>query len=601
MSGLRPVSSPLFFGSSPVAGFSPVAFGPPSPEPNINIFKQLAKNSKSSFNRTRNSLMIHEDMFLFGRPTPAILYIMMKIYHENIIRNLCYAEHGGMSGRFTTSPGFSDAEHKSGTLSAVPEPQSFMCGLLEIDGEIYVTLAESPDIGEVEDPNFDKKQATLFALLDHCNINIEIPEGERRNINLKNNIRWRNFTNEKPNGSILTGKGDASRIMIGGDKNYDNTIWSTPLSVNFINSYDYLTKRLGGVSFPAFKKYKNNTQLIECVNGSTCCESKLFSYVYNVLGKKFEDIKGLGIFWIGNKLPPDHILKNYSYTFDNPKLDTLTSICSGILPGIPDIFKLVVQQFALPCPGCFANYSSYITGTYSMWNRSTCYKHTNARTRRAARGGGKIARNTGKKYGRTLGAVNIGKAKPVAKNAILERGKILADLRKIADDMKAHIENPSEYLLRAKKLFNALITVIHGKKKDDEIHKDLLFIAGSISVKISRLFKNKNKLKNNVNALVDLFKKTRVNDKKAADIDYTKLMDESKAISDPVVYLHNLTIEINNMNKLYISSFNKEEESTQISLVMLDLSETIQEAIYEIITGLEPKNNTGLANLFKAL
>ena len=595
MGDQRPVSSPLFFGPP-----SPIAFGPP--EPNINIFKQLAKNSKSSFNRTRNSLMIHEDMFLFGRPTPTILYIMTKIYHENVIRNLCYAEHGGMARRFTTSPGFSDAEHLSGTLSAVPEPQSFMCGLLEIGGEIYITLAESPDIGEVEDPNFDKKQATLFALLDHCNIDIEIPEGQRRNNILKNIIRWRNFTREKPNGPILTGNGDASSIMIVEGNNYDSTIWATPLSVKFINSYEYLAKRLDGVSFPAFKKYKNDTQLIECVNGSTCCESKLFSFVYNNLGKQFEDITGLSTFWIGNKLPPDHILKNYSYTLDNPKLDRLTRECSSILPRFPpDIFKLVVQQFALPCPGCFANYSSYITGTYSMWNRSTCYKHTNARTRRAGRGGGKIPRNTGKKYGRTLGAVNLGKHKSVVQNVILERGKILKDLSKIAVDMKAYVENPSEYLLRAKKLFNALITVIHGKKKDDEIHKDLIFIAGSISIKISRLFKNKNKLKTNVNALVNLFKKTHVNDKKTIDIDYNILMDEGSATSNPVVYLHNLTNEIGKMNKLYINSFDNEEESTQISIVMLDLAETIQEAIDEIIAGLEPKNNTGLANLFKAL
>jgi len=574
MSGLRPISSPLFFSSSPVA------FGP-SPEPNIDIFKQLAKNSKGSFNRTRNSLMIHEDMFLFGKPTPAILYIMMKIYHENVIRNLCYAEHGGMQGRFTTSPGFSDAEHRSGTLRAVPEPTAFMCGLLEIDGEIYVTLAESPDIGEVEDPNFDKKQATLFALLDHCNINIEIPEGQRRNINLKNNIRWRNYTGEKPTGPILTGRADTSRIMIGGDKNYDNTIWATPFSVNFINSYEYLNKRLEGVSFPAFKKYKNNTQLIECVNGSTCCESKLFSYVYNVLGKRFEDITGLGIFWIGNKLPPEHILKNYSYTLDNPKLDDLTRICSSILPGFPDIFKLVVQQFALPCPGCFANYSNYITGTYSMWNRSTCYKHTNARTRRAARGGGKISRNTGKKH------------------VVLERGKILADLRTITMDMNKDINNPFEYLLRSKRFFNALITAIHTRK--DDLRKDLLFIASSISIRVAKLFKEKNKLKTNVNALMNLFKKTRVNDKRVLELDYNNLMNEEVATSNPVEYLHNLNIEIKKMNKLYMDSFDNVEESTKISVIMLDLAETIQDAINEIIAGLEPKNNTGLANLFKAL
>jgi hypothetical protein len=216
-----------------------------------------------------------------------------------------------------------------------------------------------------------------------------------------------------------------------------------------------------------------------------------------------------------------------------------------------------------------------------MWNRSTCYKHTNARTRRAARGGGKIARNTGSKK----------------RNVILERGRILADLRTITMDMNKDINNTFEYLLRSKRFFNALITAIHTRK--DDLRKDLLFIASSVSIRVAKLFKEKNKLKTNVNALIELFKKAGINDKKVADIDYTKLMDEGKANSNPVEYLHNLNIEIKKMNKLYMDSFDNVEESMQISVIMLDLAETIQDAINEIIAGLEPKNNTGLANLFK--
>jgi hypothetical protein len=380
------------------------AFGVPGP---INALENFASETTNTFSRIRNSIKANENMFLFGTPTPDILTIVMKLYHENIVRNLCYSDKPSLSKgnkRLTRSPGFTNADGKSGTLKNIPEPQKFMCGIIEIDGELYITISESPklDDGPIEDPDFDKKEATLFSLLNHTNINVEMPEEMTRNSKLKNNIRWRNFTNEKPSASILTPEGVVATkgIMFvnEGDKNYDSNLWGHKLSVNFVNSYDYLNNRLAGYAFPPFKKYKEDTQFIECVNGSACCEAKLFSYVYNVLGKTFDDITGFAVFWVGNELVPNHIIKNYCYNIDNPKLYDITSNCLSIMPNpmksylqskypgtFDSIMLFIIQQLSLPCPGCFANYNNFKTGTYKAWNPKNCYRHLDARTLKSLR------------------------------------------------------------------------------------------------------------------------------------------------------------------------------------------------------------------------
>jgi len=382
----------------------------------INALEDFTIETTNTFSRLRNSIKVNQDMFLFGKPTENILTIMMKLYHENTIRNLCYQDKPQLtkgSRRTTSSPGFTNAEGNSGSLSSIPLPSAFMCGIIEIDGQLYITISESPQLGDgpIEDPEFDKKEATLFALLDHTNINLVLPEGLSRNGALKNKIRWRNYNDKKPSPSILKPNGTTicKNIMFLNDSgnNYDDSLWEHKFTVNFINSYDYLNNRLDGFAFPPFKKYKEKTQFIECVNGSTCCEAKLFSFVYNDLKKTFNDIAGFGVFWVGNKLPPRHIFDNYCYQLDDPKLTNITNECISILPPKINeyflgryredfwnyIMKLIVEQLALPCPGCFANYNNYTTGTYKMWNPKNCYRYLDARTLRSIKAQQELQRN----------------------------------------------------------------------------------------------------------------------------------------------------------------------------------------------------------------
>jgi hypothetical protein len=172
-----------------------------------------------------------------------------------------------------------------------------------------------------------------------------------------------------------------------------------------VNSYKYLQKRLeNGTSFAPFKKYKYDEPSadIECNNGSTCTESKLFSYVYNDLGKEFKDIKGFAVFWVGNSLPQHHHIKGYCYSpwipEEDKKLNKLRDDCMAIInqgkskpeyindPKFKNVLKDVLQPVAMACPGCYSNYLKYTKGNMgTKWDQQGCYMEVSPRTVRAAR------------------------------------------------------------------------------------------------------------------------------------------------------------------------------------------------------------------------
>lgn len=381
----------------------------------LDDLELFAQNDTKAFSRMRNTLRATGDMFLFGKPTKDILFIMMKLYHENLARIAAYTDRDTYI--YKSHPANPGGDR-------IQAPVNFMCGIIEmksVGGEkpqIYITISEAPKLGDVasENINFDKKERTLISLLEHCNISVKYPEGA----NFKQPegvLRWRTFDNLTP--SELLFKREAydnlkENMLINLDDykssiNYENSIWSTPYEVNVINSYDYLKRRLNGVSFPPYKKYNANkppTGKIECNNGSTCTESKLFSYVHNVLKKKFDDIKGFAVFWVGNKLPPNHHLASYCYSpsngSENTKLNAMTDTCIDIFDNAGNlkskyeaggvfhkIMKQVVQPIAMACPGCYSNYNNYINGTYSEWDKKGCYKPINSRlSRRLARARG---------------------------------------------------------------------------------------------------------------------------------------------------------------------------------------------------------------------
>lgn len=344
----------------------------------------FADDQTNTFNRIRNSMKEFGDMFLFGKPSEDLLYIMMKIYHENIVR----------------------------LLNQESDLVGFMCGLIQLDnGDIYITISEDPH----EDDMFATKRKALFSILKQTNIKVNNPEDRAKNRFSNPISAWRNTDDggkTYKRGAISSKERGLEKIMfidsIGKEKkaDYDLSLWKKKYDVNFINSYEYLAARKNenGLSFPPFKKYKNTNDksgaIIECNNGSTCGESKLFSYIYSLKrdGKylTFDNIKGFSVFWVGKELPPKHFLGKYGYKQDvqseKAHLDNVRNECIKILKAddadnslllhfknkYPENFRqvitYVVEMLALACPGCVANYKLYKSGLMSKWNHSHCYK-----------------------------------------------------------------------------------------------------------------------------------------------------------------------------------------------------------------------------------
>lgn len=354
---------------------------------NINGLLDFMEDDTRAFSRMRNTLKASGDMFLFGEPSEKIAMVMMKLYHENLVRNLCYQDNTTSSPKM-----FADC----------PISQKLMCGIIQVGEELYVTLAETPVLpdGPVENAQFDLRETTLLALLSHCNINVRIAENAKRNKNLNSKIAWRHFHEGAPKSEILLEKGFDSVYDYGlfdekNKTNYDAGLWSKPMEINFINSYNYLERRLKGESFSPFKKFKSNSKIIECNNGSTCVESKLFSYLFDNLDMKFEDIDGIAAFWLGNEISPGpgHILEKYCYSRTKkqelPKLERIVSILESKVAAkyirhakqyqsYNSTMLGVAEQFAMSCPGCYANYLNYKTGEYDEWNPVHCYERTDA-------------------------------------------------------------------------------------------------------------------------------------------------------------------------------------------------------------------------------
>jgi hypothetical protein len=367
-----------------------------------NALEGFAINTKKSFNYVRDVLRVVGNMFLFGKPTPKILDIMTKMYHENVVRNEL---------RINRDDSYFGQKGETLKGSSFKNPEvNFMCGIIEMtNGQLYITISESPlnaQKANAEDPTFHEKEATLREMLKYCNIVVKDPEHEVGNVNAgkvyrKNqgmNVKWRIGHNRVDESKILSEK-SCERIEqhlfsknCHETHNYDDNIFNgEKIEVNLINSFDYLRKRRNeGTSYVPFKKY-DSAGKIECNNGSTCTESKLFSYVYNNLDLTFKDIAGIGVFWVGKGLPPMHHLANYCYTpgIEDAQLDKILNETLEIYNSplrdyllenygeetFKKIMKNVVQAFAISCPGCFSNYKNYLSGKagYKKWEQHDCY------------------------------------------------------------------------------------------------------------------------------------------------------------------------------------------------------------------------------------
>ena len=100
------------------------------------------KEESDIFDRIRDTMKTMGNMFLFGNPTEDIMTLMLKIYHENLIRIL-----------MQPSIGYPSVE--------------CMIGILQLnDGSIYMTISEEPD----EDAAYPIKLQSLFSILKQSNV-----------------------------------------------------------------------------------------------------------------------------------------------------------------------------------------------------------------------------------------------------------------------------------------------------------------------------------------------------------------------------------------------------------------------------------------------
>ena len=372
------------------------------------------------FDSLRKSIKATGDMFLFGEPTDSMVRLMVKIYHENILRILS---------------------------QVLPKQLKWMFGIMvDENDDLYVTISESPGVDSVLNSPTDRlymeKRMMMLNILKSAGINVEYPEAEIPRAfpspQFADENRWRRGPRGADNWNTvyhaeqirkeIEGKESLKNVMAynpGGDSQniYMESIRTLPCkpdsaetcTVKWVDSVEYLTDRLEGrETFVPYKKYSKNAAKrvwkAECNNGHLCTESKLFAYAkkHNIKFKSFV------AYWLGGGAPPeDHIIRSYCYRTEvragdsdkevqaeRTKLDALAKRCSDALtfpelkglPNYTDIMKRVVQPIAVACPGCFANISAYISGTMKTWNASNCYV-----PRRTARGGRRTRRRVSRK------------------------------------------------------------------------------------------------------------------------------------------------------------------------------------------------------------
>ena len=308
------------------------------------------------------------DMFLFGKITKNIFMTIERIYDANIERLT------------------------SDTIKSKP---GFMLGILEHkNGNIYMAISEDPD----EDINFDTKIQSLCAMLQKANFNVTIPETKFQSYLtsltstfVKNDDEGSSTAapvDELPtNNAALFDTVPSSSTVVKTDGK-ENTI-----SVQLINSEKYLEERKTGTAYLPVKKlkYDDTGFYLECNNGSTCVEAKLFSYCYDNLSDfNFGDIMGFAAYWVAKDEPPKHYMAKYSYC----KLDEvqehiacksqddekLTKNTKDILRDIKvtyddadlEKYKTILQPLALSCPGCLLNWSNYRNNRRSKFNYESC-------------------------------------------------------------------------------------------------------------------------------------------------------------------------------------------------------------------------------------
>ena len=354
-----------------------------------NIEHSIFQNMRNSMFKTGKG-----GMFMFGTPNEPVLDLLFRLYNENIIRNT-----------------------KKGSTT-IPR-NSMMLGVAHMDdGNIFITLSEDPR----EDDDYYKKTRLLFTLLYNTNCNVIYDEEEHFDrlvtqqipglsknhlfpripfpyrLNLDRACMGRPEYAFARDGLLRDTWSRSGSI----DYDYDKKIISTRITVHFIHGIDYLLRRRpvdpiapNEMFAPLKKKADKRSGFHECANGSTCSESKLFSYLHGIYDPyyglpttTFSHMSGYAAYWLSEKNPPGHRLENYNYGANNnyaPEFQEILYTIRRIANLMPQFlghsrdvqsnqFTYFAQLFALPCPGCFLNYENYIKNAKKPYNLSTCVK-----------------------------------------------------------------------------------------------------------------------------------------------------------------------------------------------------------------------------------
>jgi len=340
------------------------------------MVEECMEESKTDKNRTTKDFLFKcilqaqkefGEMFLFGKSiTPAILEIIIRIYHENIMRYVC------------------TEKLKEDRSARAHERAKFMLGILELNnGKIYMTISEDP----YEDEKFNIKIQTLNIMLNNAGFTVNFDEHERDlQISLgKSIMNYRTNTDDYD----LIDKIDVPLLPEG-------FAYEKPIAVNLVNSETYLETRRKGYAFMPFKKSTDDPKVYECNNGSSCVEAKLFSYIYNK-GYTFKDIAGFAAYWVSERLPTAHYMPKYSFCMkndrlekdpacreeDNRKLGQMTNQVlsqtlgkklykTGEYKKFFNTYKTILQPLALACPGCLLNWNNYATQHLEHFDYTNC-------------------------------------------------------------------------------------------------------------------------------------------------------------------------------------------------------------------------------------
>lgn len=368
--------------------------------------RKTSKTNDSLFSRLRQSIrqMGNPAMFLYGMPSIKVMHILARLYNHNVIRARIFEKRvpGGKS------------------LAVQPDYEkmidfNMMTGIAEVGNKLYITISEDPR----EDERYVDKIKILVTLLHYANCTVEYDQDE---YSVKAEDVYQKFGVKRdqlfpshipmpygiPINKTQFDSFGINEFTVGNTDVLFNALQRNKLQVVLIHSFDYLlTRRAGdrgvlsnekspnaGVTFmyPPFKRLWNSkgSGIYSCNNGSTCAESKMFSYLH--AKGLFTSIQGYAAYWLGKSLPPNHIIAGYNYLvesnkgFDSSERTHLDKLKEAVvhqmdLPLVnmlrkdssEHVFDYFVQPFALPCPGCFSNYINYTQNTLEKIDNSNCF------------------------------------------------------------------------------------------------------------------------------------------------------------------------------------------------------------------------------------